>query len=78
MGNTFRVSVKPELLSFAIKRSGYSIEGLVKRINERFRVKYFDTNYLKEVLEGKISPQYSDLIVFPKVQYNLLVFRGIN
>ena len=61
MGNTFRVSVKPELLSFAIKRSGYSIEGLVKRINERFRVKYFDTNYLKEVLEGKISPQYSDL-----------------
>ncbi len=61
MGSTFRVSVKPELLSFAIKRSGYSIEGLVKRINERFRVKYFDTNYLKEVLEGKISPQYSDL-----------------
>jgi len=61
MKSTFNVSIKPELLSFAIKRSGYSIEGLVKRINERFRVKYFDTNYLNGVLEGKISPKYSDL-----------------
>lgn len=61
MGSRFSVSVKPEVLSFAIKRSGYSREGLVNSINKKFGAKYFDTNYLKEVLDGKISPRYSDL-----------------
>lgn len=57
----FEVEVNPELIEFAIDRSGLSQEELVSAISNRFESKYFDMKHLKSILEGKKHPYYSDL-----------------
>ena len=61
MSATFTVDVNKDILEFAIRRSGYSVKELFRKISNRYPVKYFDLDYLEDILTGKEKPKYSDL-----------------
>ena len=61
MGESFTIEINPKTLAHAIDNSGYTLEDLVDNIKTRFKVKYFNNEYLANILKGKTSPKYTDL-----------------
>ncbi len=61
MGESFTIKINPKTLAYAIDNSGYTPEELVDKISSRFKVKYFNNEYLANIIKGKISPKYNDL-----------------
>ncbi len=55
------LEVEPDLLRWAISRSGYREEELYRKIFNRFKTKYFTYDYFKEIIDGKRNPNLSDL-----------------
>jgi len=61
MGESFTIEINPKTLAYAIDNSGYTPDELADSIKTRFKVKYFDNEYLMNILKGAISPKYTDL-----------------
>lgn len=72
MGKSFEVNINPDAVKFAIESSGYSIRGIAEELSKRAKIKRLNYRYLKEVIEGKKKPLYTDLKYLDS-----LVKRGI-
>jgi Zn-dependent peptidase ImmA (M78 family) len=72
MAETDRVKINHEILKWAIDRSGYDRDALVRAIIHRFNVKYFTVEYLNELIDGRTDPKLTDL-----KKIDSLLHRGI-
>jgi len=61
MPHSFTADINPNVLKWAIERSGFSIEILAEYIRSRFNVKYFTNEYLEKIIKKQENAQYSDI-----------------
>jgi Zn-dependent peptidase ImmA (M78 family) len=61
MSRSFSVDINPQVLRWAIERSGFSLDLLSQYIRLRFNVKYFTNEYLEKIIKKQETAQYSDI-----------------